>query len=82
MRTLPDTELQARLLRETIEVEEKKRKLEAALSALDVRMQLLIDRAARKEIEDYKHRHMVAEVANFSMMTANNTQANLKDRAK
>jgi hypothetical protein len=56
MRTLPDTELQARLLRETIEVEEKKRKLEAALSALDVRMQLLIGRAVRKDIEAYKNR--------------------------
>ena len=81
MRTLPDTELPATLLRDTIEVEEKKR-LEAALSALDVRMQLLIDRAARKDIEAYKNRHMVAEVANFAMMTTNNTQANFKDRAK
>jgi hypothetical protein len=79
---LPDTELQARLLRETIEVEEKKRKLEAALRALDVRMQLLLDRAARKDIEAYKSRHVVADVANFAMMTANNTQANMKDRAK
>jgi hypothetical protein len=82
MPTLPDTELQARLLRETIEVEEKKRKLEAALSALDLRMQLLIDRAARKDIEAYKNRHVVADFANFTMMTASNTQANLKDRAK
>ena len=82
MRTVPDTELQARLLRETIEVEEKKRKLEAVLSALDVRMQLPIDRAARKHIEAYKNRHVVADVANFAMMIANNTQANMKDRPK
>jgi hypothetical protein len=82
MRTVPDTELQARLLTEMIDLIEKRRKLEAALSAVDVRMQLLIDRAARKDIEAYKNRHMVAEVANFAMMTANNTQANLKGRAK
>ena len=82
MRTLPDTELQARLLRETIEVEERKRKLEAALSAVDVRSQLLIDSAARKEIEAYKNRHVDADVANFTMMTADSTQSNLKEKAK
>ena len=82
MRTLPDTELQAKLLREMIEVEEKKRKLEAALSALDVRMQLLIDRATRKDIEAYKNRRVVADVANFTMMTGDSTQSNLKEKAK
>ena len=82
MPTLPDTELQARLLREMIEVEEEKRKLEAALSALDVRMQLLIDRAARKDIEAYKNRHVVADGANFTMMTGDSTQSNLKEKAK
>jgi hypothetical protein len=62
MRPLPDIELQARLLREMIEVTEKKRKLEAALSAVDVRSQLLIDSAARKDIEAYKNRHVVVDV--------------------
>jgi hypothetical protein len=70
MRTLPDTELQARLLREMIDVIEKKRKLEAALSAVDVRSQLLIDGAARKDIEAYKNRHVVADGANLPMMNA------------
>jgi hypothetical protein len=82
MRPLPDIELQARLLKEMIEVTEKKRKLEAALSAVDVRTQLLIDSAARKDIEAYKNRHVVTEVANFTMMNADTTQTNLKEKAK
>jgi hypothetical protein len=82
MRTLPDTELQARLLREMIDVIEKKRKLEAALSAVDVRSKLLIDSAVRKDIEAYKNRHEVANVANFTMMTADSTKTNLKEKAK
>jgi len=70
MRTLPDTELQARLLREMIEVTEKKRKLEAALSAVDMRTQLLIDSAVRKDIEAYKNRYVVADGANLPMINA------------
>jgi hypothetical protein len=70
MRPLPDIELQARLLREMIEVTEKKRKLEAALSAVDVRTQLLMDSAVRKDIEAYKNRRMVAGVAKLPMMNA------------
>ena len=72
MRTVPDTELQATLLREIIEVNEKKRKLEENLRSADVRSKLLIDSAARKDIEAYKNRHGVAEVAHFAMMTADN----------
>ena len=56
MRTMPDTELQATLLREIIEVNEKKRKLEENLRTADVRSKLLIDSAARKDIEAYKNR--------------------------
>jgi dephospho-CoA kinase len=74
MRTLPDTELQARLLREIIEVNEKKRKLEENLRTADVRSKLLIDSAARKDIEAYKNRHGVAEVAYFATMTADNVR--------
>lgn len=70
MGPLPDIELQARLLREMIEVTEKKRKLEAALSAVDVRTQLLMDSAVRKDIEAYKNRPMVAGVAKLPMMNA------------
>jgi len=82
MRTVPDTELQARLLREMIDVLEKKRKLEAALSAMDERSQLLIDRAARKDIEAYKNRRVGADLANFTMITADSSQSNLKEKAK
>jgi len=72
MRTVADTELQATLSREIIEVNEKKRKLEENLRTADVRSKLLIDSAARKDIEAYKNRHMVAEVAYFATMTADN----------
>ena len=56
MRTVADTELQATLSREIIEVNEKKRKLEENLRTADVRSKLLIDSAARKDIEAYKNR--------------------------
>jgi len=55
MRTVADTELQATLSREIIEVNEKKRKLEENLRTADVRSKLLIDSAARKDIEAYKN---------------------------
>jgi len=74
MRTVADTELQATLSREIIEVNEKKRKLEENLRTADVRSKLLIDSAARKDIEAYKNRHGVAEVAYFVMMTADNVR--------
>jgi hypothetical protein len=70
-----DTELQRRLLNEMIEINERKRKLETALAAVDARNRLLIETAARKDIEVYKDRHRVADVANPVMMT---TQTNLK----
>jgi hypothetical protein len=69
MRTLPDTELQARLLRESIQVNEKKRELEENLRTADVRSKLLIEIAARKDIEAYKNRHGVTEVAYVAIMT-------------
>jgi hypothetical protein len=74
MRTVPDTELQATLLRELIEVNEKKRKLEENLRAADVRSKLLIESAARKDIEAYKNRRVVADVANCAMMIADNVR--------
>jgi len=69
---ISNIELQTRLLRETIEMNEKKRRLEENLKTADVRSKLLIDSAARKDIEAYKNRHMVAEVAYFATMTADN----------
>ena len=57
MRIVPDTELQATLLREIMEVNEKKRKLEENLRSADVRSKLLIEIGARKDIEAYKTHH-------------------------
>ena len=53
MPKMPDTELQARLLRDMIELSEKKRKLEEDLRIVDARNKLLIEKAARKDIEEY-----------------------------
>ena len=53
MPVVHDRELQARLLAEVIEVNERKRKLEATLGAADARHQLLVESAARKDIETY-----------------------------
>jgi hypothetical protein len=75
MRAVHDTELQRRLLNDMIEIDERKRKLETALAAVDARNRLLIETAARKDIEVYKDRHMVFAVPNLAMMT---TQTNLK----
>jgi len=71
MRIVSDTELQARLLREIIDLNEKRRKIEADLRTADVRNKLLIESAARKDIEAYKNRHVVADVA-FATMTTDN----------
>ena len=73
MRTVPDTELQATLLRE-IDVSEKKLKVEEHLRTADMRSKLLIDSAARKDIEAYRNRPVVAEVIHFAMMTADNVR--------
>lgn len=56
MQTVPDRELQARLLREMIEVNERKHKLEEALRTADLRSKLLIESAARNEIEAHRTR--------------------------
>jgi hypothetical protein len=73
MRTAPDIELQATLLRE-IDVSEKKLKVEENLRTADMRSKLLIDSAARKDIEAYRNRPVVAEVVHFAMMTADNVR--------
>lgn len=70
MRIVPDTELQPTLLSEIIDVSEKKRKVEENLRTADMRSKLLIDSAARKDIEAYRNRPMVAEVDHFAMMPA------------
>lgn len=72
MRIVSDTELQARRLREIIDLNEKRRKIEEDLRTADVKNKLLIESAARKDIEAYKNRHVVADVANFAMITTDN----------
>ena len=57
MRTVPDTELQGTPLGQVIEVHEKKRKVEESLRRADMRSKLLIDSAARRDIEAYKKSH-------------------------
>ncbi len=57
MPTLPNKEVQARLLRHIIDMDEKKRKLEDDLRTLDSRNKSLMEIEARKDIEAYKTRH-------------------------
>ena len=60
MPKIPDSELQARLSREAVQASEKMRKLEEAITMADSRNKLLIDNAARKDIESYKSRRPVS----------------------
>ena len=59
MQKVSDKELEARLQKETLEASEKKRQLEENLRTADARSKLLIDSAARKDIEAYKKRLLV-----------------------
>jgi hypothetical protein len=58
MPKVPDTEPQPRLLKEIQENSEKKRKLEENLRTADARHKLLMDSAARRDIEAYKKRRL------------------------
>ena len=51
-----DGELQARLLRETHELNEKRLKLESAIRAVDAASKLRLEQAALRDIEAYRHR--------------------------
>jgi hypothetical protein len=64
MDKISDTELQAKLLRETIQASAKKRKLEEDIETTDARSKLLIESAARKDIEAYKKRRPVSKLGN------------------
>jgi hypothetical protein len=59
MQKVSDKELQAMLQKEILEASEKKRQLEENLRTADARSKLLIDSAARKDIEAYKKRLLV-----------------------
>ena len=61
MPTFTDREFQARLLREIQEVNAKKRKLEEDIRTVDAVSKLLIDNAARQDIDAYRdRRHLPA----------------------
>jgi hypothetical protein len=61
MPTFADREFQARLLREVQEVNAKKRKLEEDIRTVDAVSKLLIDNAARQDIDAYRdRRHLPA----------------------
>jgi hypothetical protein len=56
MPTLPNKETQTSLLRQIVEMNEKKRKLEDYIRAVDSVNKSLIETEARKDIEAYKNR--------------------------
>ena len=50
-----DRELQARMLRETHELNERRLKLESAIRAADAANKLHLEKAALRDIEAYRH---------------------------
>jgi AmiR/NasT family two-component response regulator len=52
-----DRELQARLLRETHELDKKRLDLESAIKAVDAASKLRMENAALRDIEAYRHLH-------------------------
>jgi hypothetical protein len=57
---ISDRERQAWLLKDTEAVSEKKRKVEEHIRIVDARWTLLVESAARKDIEAYKQRSLVS----------------------
>jgi hypothetical protein len=64
MRKISDTELQAKILRETVEATENKRKLEEDIKLANARSKSLIERAAQKDIEAHKKHRVVPLLGN------------------
>jgi hypothetical protein len=64
MSKISDSEHQAQLLKEISAVSEKKRKLEEEIRIADARSKLLLESAARKDIEAYKKRSVVPKIGN------------------
>jgi hypothetical protein len=63
MPTFADREFQARLLREIQEVNARKRKLEEDIRTVDAENKLLIEKAARRDIDAYRdRRHLSTKV--------------------
>jgi hypothetical protein len=57
---ISDRERQAWLLKDTEAVSEKKRKVEEHIRTVDARWSLLVESAARRDIEAYKQRSLIA----------------------
>lgn len=51
-----DKELQAKLLRETYELNKRRIEIESSIEAVDAASYLRIEKEARRDIEAYKHR--------------------------
>jgi hypothetical protein len=62
MRTVPDTDLQARLLKEILDAHVRKQKLEEEIRTADALSKLLIDSGALRDIEAYKNRPLVRKL--------------------
>ena len=54
MRKISDPELQAKILRETVEATKNKRALEENIKIADARRELLLESEAQNDIEAYK----------------------------
>jgi hypothetical protein len=60
MLKISDRERQAWLLKDTEAVSEKKRKVEEHIRILEAQWRLLVESAARRDIEAYKQRSLIA----------------------
>jgi hypothetical protein len=60
MLKISDRERQAWLLKDTEAASEKKRRVEERIRTVDARWSLLVETAARKDIEAYKQRSLVS----------------------
>ena len=60
--SIVDTKLQAELVSKSLELSEKKRKLEEDIKIADARSKLLIENDALKDIEAYKTRSLPEEL--------------------
>jgi len=70
------------LVRQITDVNETKRKLEDYIRTWDSANNSFMESAARRDIEAYKNRQVVADAANFAMMPVDNLRKQILERAK
>ncbi len=75
-------EIQAMLVRQITDVNETKRKLEDYIRTWDSVNNSFMESAARRDIEAYKNRQVVADAANFAMMPVDNLRKQILERAR